>query len=272
VRVNWGDWTLGDILRTSAEVVILGMVIYAFFRFLQQTRGSAVLKGFVVVVVLFILGFMTLVRTAGLERLKWIADRGLQFILVGLIIVFQPELRQALVSLGESRIVRAFAKRHRRSVTEELVQAAGKLSRAGLGAIILVERGDGIAGYAEGATKIDADLSAALLVTIFTRDTPLHDGATLVRGNRIVAAGCLLPLSQNPNLSQALGTRHRAALGAAEESDCLAMVVSEETRRISIAQRGQLELGVSLDRLREVLDVPPPPEVKESVPAAEPTA
>ena len=262
--MNWSDWTVGEVLRTTAEVVILGMIIYAFIRFLQQTRGSGVLKGFVIVVVLFVLGFVTLVRTAGLERLRWVADRGLQFILLGLIVVFQPELRQALVSLGESRIVRAFSKRRRRSVTEELVQAAAKLSRSGLGAIILVERADGIAGYAEGATKIDAELSAPLLVTIFTRDTPLHDGATMIRGNRIVAAGCLLPLSQNPNLSQTLGTRHRAALGAAEESDCLAIIVSEETRRISIAQRGQLEVGVGLDRLREVLEVPPPPEVKES--------
>jgi diadenylate cyclase len=265
--LNWAE-----VLRTCAEVVILGMVIYAFIRFLQQTRGSAVLKGFVIVVVLFVVGFVTLVRTAGLERLKWIADRGLQFVVFGLIVVFQPELRQALVSLGESRVIRAFSKRHRRSVTEELVQAAAKLSRAGLGAIILVERGDGIAGYAEGATKLDAELSASLLLTIFSRETPLHDGATIVRGDRIVAAGCLLPLSENPNLSQTLGTRHRAALGAAEESDCLAIVVSEETRRISVAQRGQLEVGVTLDRLREVLEVPPPPEVEEPAAVEEQTA
>jgi diadenylate cyclase len=252
--MNWAE-----VARTIAEVVILAMIIYAFIRFLQQTRGSAVLKGFVIVVVLFIFGFVTLVRYAGLERLRWFADRGLPFILFGLIIVFQPELRQALVSLGESPIVRAFSKRQRRTVTEELVQAAAKLARGGIGAIILVERGDGIAGYAEGATKLDAELSASLLLTIFSPNTPLHDGATIVRANRVVAAGCLLPLSENPNLSQSLGTRHRAALGAAEESDCLAIVVSEETRRISVAQRGQLEVGVTLDRLREVLEVPPPP-------------
>lgn len=265
------DLTSGEFFRTMAEVVILGIIIYAFIRFLQQTRGSAVLKGFSIVVILFAVGFLTLVRTAELERLRWIADRGLQLILVALIVVFHPELRQALVSLGESRVVRAFSKRQRRTVTEELVQAAAKLSRSGIGAIILVERSDGIAGYAEGATKIDGELSASLLVTIFTRETPLHDGATIVRGNRIVAAGCLLPLSQNPNLSQTLGTRHRAALGAAEESDCLAIIVSEETRRISVAQRGTLELGVSLDRLREVLEVPPPPEVIEGdAPAEQP--
>lgn len=263
---------LGDTLRTCAEVVILAMVIYAFIRFLQQTRGSAVLKGFVIVVVVFLIGFVTLVRSAGLERLKWIADRGLQFILLGLIVVFQPELRQALVTLGESRVIRAFSRGNRRSVTEELVQAAARLSRNGIGAIILVERGDGIAGYTEGATKLDAELSSSLLLTIFSRDTPLHDGATIVRGDRIVAAGCLLPLSENPNLSQSMGTRHRAALGAAEESDCLAIVVSEETRRISVAQRGQLEVGVTLDRLREVLEVPPPPEVLEEAQPLEKTA
>jgi diadenylate cyclase len=119
---------------------------------------------------------------------------------------------------------------------------------------------------------LDAELSAALLLTIFSRDTPLHDGAVIVRGARIVAAGCLLPLSENPNLSQTMGTRHRAALGAAEESDCLAIVCSEETRRISVAQRGQLEVGVTLDRLREVLEVPPPPEVPEEAAPLEKTA
>ncbi len=252
-------------LKTATELWLLATIIYAFIRFLQETRGSAVLKGFIVVTVIFLVGFVTLVQTAKLERLKWIADRGLLLFLFGLVAVFQPELRQALVSLGESPLVRGFSRRPNRSVTEELIQAAARLSRAGLGAIILVERGDGIAGFAEGAVSLDAALSAALLVTIFTKDTPLHDGATLVRGDRVIAAGCLLPLSENPNLSQMLGTRHRAALGAAEESDALAIVVSEETRRISVAQRGQLEVGVTLDRLREILGLPPP-ETDKPVP------
>ncbi len=265
--MNWPE-----ILRTCVEILVLATIIYAFIRFLQETRGSAVLKGFIVVVVVFVFGFVTLVQTADLERLAWIADQGLLLFLFGLVVVFQPELRQALVSLGESPFIRGFARRQRQSVTEELVQAAARLSRAGLGAIILVERADGIGGFAEGAgaVMVDAQLSSPLLITIFSKDTPLHDGATLIRGARIIAAGCLLPLSENPNLSQTLGTRHRAALGAAEESDALAIVVSEETRRISVAQRGQLEVGVTLDRLREVLELPPPEP--EDVPVREQTA
>ncbi len=263
--MNWVE-----VARTATELLILATIIYAFIRFLQETRGSAVLKGFIVVTVVFVVGFITLVETANLARLKWIADRGLLLFLFGLVAVFQPELRQALVSLGESTPLRGFSRRPSRSVNEELVQAAAKLSRAGLGAILLVERGDGIAGFAENAVKLDAVVSAPLLVTIFSKDTPLHDGATLVRGDRIIAAGCLLPLSENPNLSQTLGTRHRAALGAAEESDALVIIVSEETRRISVAQRGQLELGVTLDRLRELLELPAPAE--EDVPVSGQTA
>lgn len=245
-----------EALRTATETLVLAALIYAFIRFLQETRGSAVLKGLVVVVATAGFAFFALVVNFELARLRWIAERGFGGLVFALIVVFQPEIRQALVSLGESPVLRGFVRRQRRTLAEEIVEAAFTLSMRGLGAIILVESGDRLGGLAEGATKVDARLSAALLVSIFQKDAPLHDGAVLVRGDRIVAAGCLLPLSENPNLSQALGTRHRAALGATEESDALAIVVSEETRRVSVARRGALELGLSPARLRERLEAP----------------
>jgi len=249
--------SLGDGLRTAVEVIVLAGAIYAFIRFLQETRGSGVLKGLVLVVAIGVVGFAVLVQFAQLERLKWLAERGLAGLIFALVVVFQPEIRQALVSLGDSALLRGFTRRQRATLADEIAEAAFALAMRGMGALILIERGDGLAGFTEGAVKIDAVLSSPLLVTLFQKDTPLHDGAVLVRGDRVVAAGCLLPLSDNPNLAQTLGTRHRAALGATEESDAVAVVVSEETRRVSIAVRGALEADVTPERLRAALEASP---------------
>jgi diadenylate cyclase len=245
----------GTILTWTIEVLVFAVVIYAFVRFLQETRGSAVLKGFIFLFLLLGVGFVAIVRQFGLAHLEYIADQGLFIILIGLVVVFQPELRQVLVKLGEAKLFHRLTAESRvvRSVTDEIVQAAERLSRRGLGAIILVERSVGIGGFTEGGVILDAHVSAPLLVTIFFKDTPLHDGAVIIRRNRVVAAGCLLPLSQNPNLPERLGTRHRAAVGSTEENDAIAIVVSEETQRISAAVRGRMEEGVTPDRLHEIL-------------------
>lgn len=248
-------------LRTGVEVLILSVVIYACIRFLQETRGSGVLKGFVFVVVVFLVGGLSLAKALDLQRIQWIADRGMAFVVIGLLVVFQPELRQALVSLGDSGFMLGLS-RAKKDSTEELVTAVERLSQRGLGAIIVIEGGDGLGGLMEGpaAVRIDAAVGPALVVSLFSKDSPLHDGALLLRGERIAAAGCMLPLSENATLARHLGTRHRAALGVTEDSDAIAIVVSEETHRISVARRGKLETGVSLERLREVLLLPVPPE------------
>ncbi len=250
-----------DWLRTAIEILILSMVIYACIRFLQETRGSGVLKGFIFVVVVFLVGGISLAKALDLQRIQWIADRGMAFVVIGLLVVFQPELRQALVSLGDSEFLLGLS-RVSKGATEELVTAVDRLAKRGLGAIIVVEGGDGLGGLIEGpaAVRVDAAVGPALIVSIFSKDSPLHDGALLLRGERIVAAGCMLPLSENATLARTLGTRHRAALGVTEDSDAIAIVVSEETQRISVARRGKLETGVSLERLREVLLLPVPPE------------
>ena len=246
---EYGYWAL--------EILVLAAVIYAFIRFLQETRGSAVMKGFIVLTLMLAVGFASVVNLLGLIHLGYVAQNSLSILVIALVVIFQPELRQALVRLGESRLLQRMtrATRGRRSVVEDLTQASERLARRGLGAIMLIERDVGIAGFTEGGVQMDAKVSAPLLVTVFFKDTPLHDGAVIIRGRRVVAAGCVLPLSENPNLSKTLGTRHRAAIGATEENDAIAVVVSEETQKISVAMRGQLEVGVSEERLVELLTV-----------------
>ena len=249
-----------DLLRTALEVLMLSVVIYAFIRFLQETRGSGVLKGFIFAVVVFLVGGLSLAKTLDLQRIQWIADRGMTFIVIGLLVVFQPELRQALVSLGDTGLFGALS-RGPKGPTEDLVVAVERLKEKGLGAIIVIEAGDGLGGLMEGpaAVRLDATVSTALLVSLFAKESPLHDGAVLLRGDRLAAAGCVLPLSENARVAKALGTRHRAALGVTEDSDALAIVVSEETRTVSVARRGRLETDVGIERLRELLVLPVPP-------------
>jgi diadenylate cyclase len=242
-------------LKMAVEAFIIAGAIYAFIRFLQETQGSAVLKGFVVIVLFVVVGLPLVSRALDLVHLKYVADQGLPIILIGLVVIFQPELRQALVKLGDARLLQGLGPRvmGRRDTAREIVQACERCARRGLGALILIERRVRIEGFTEGGVQMQSLVSAPLLVTIFFKDTPLHDGAVIVRGRRIVAAGCVLPLSENPNLSKGLGTRHRAAVGATEENDAIAVVVSEETQRISVAIRGELRFGVTPEELHEII-------------------
>jgi diadenylate cyclase len=169
------------------------------------------------------------------------------------IVVFQPELRHALARLGRSRVVGLFGSTAKRQVADEVAEAAGRLARNGTGAIIAIEREVSLDGYLESGTPMLAQISADLLTTIFTPYSPLHDGAVVIRGDQIIAAGCVLPLTQFPVTDRTLGTRHRAALGLSEESDATVIVVSEETSKISIAVRGMLRRGVGADDVRAAL-------------------
>lgn len=237
------------------EIIVFALVIYAFIRFLQETQGSAVLKGFVVFAVVLLVGLFVMSRFLGLDHLYFVAEQGLSIVLIGLVVIFQPELRQAFVKLGDTRLLQVLQRQTggRRDVDKEIVQACQRCARRGLGTLIVVERRIGIAAFTEGGVQMEAILSAPLLVSLFFKDTPLHDGAVIVRGRRVVAAGCVLPLSENPGLPKSLGTRHRAAVGATEENDAIAVVVSEETKKISVAIRGELERDITTERLYQVL-------------------
>src|SRR5581483_3387782 len=194
------------------EIVLVAFVIYRFLLFLVGTRAIQIVVGVMILSVAYFAA----------------------------VVAFQPELRNALARLGQSRLMRRFSQSDRQSVAEEIAEALDRLARAGTGAIIAVEGDIGLEEFISSGVPMEAKVSADLLTTIFTPYSPLHDGAVLVRGDRIIGAGCVLPLTQFKVADKSLGTRHRAALGLSEETDATVLVVSEETSTISVASHGRL--------------------------------
>jgi diadenylate cyclase len=230
------------------DVMIASYLIYRIFLLFRGTRAAQMLFGLLLLVLTGIVAqwfHMNALRTmvSGLEAV-WI---------IGFIIVFQPELRRALAELGRTRLFRFLVEEEESEYLDEIEEAAQKLSTSKLGGLIAIEREVSLKGFMEGGTKIDAKVSSELLTTIFSPYTPLHDGAVIIRNNSIIAAGCILPLTQNPLLDRNLGTRHRAAVGLTEETDAVVVVVSEETRTISLVVDGNLERGLEPGELRERL-------------------
>ena len=247
---------MGDLvqfLHQSYLLDVLDVIIVAFlfYRLYLIIRGTRATEMFVGLGILF--AFSLAAQSLGLLLLNRIIVSLQTVWLIAFIILFQPELRGALSYIGKTRYFRFFVKPQEPAVIEELVKAVNRLNRAGLGAILVIERRTGLKNHIETGKEINADVSAELLETIFTPPVPLHDGAVVLRGNRIRAAGCILPLSRNEHLAYTLGTRHRAALGITEESDAFVIVVSEESRQISVAEEGRLRRRLSLDDLRTEL-------------------
>ena len=231
------------------QILLVAAGLYYVLRLLVRTRAIQMLLG---LLLLFVVYFIA--RLLDLELISRLMDLLFQYGAIAALIVFQPELRNALARLGQSRMLRFFNTMEQGEVVEELIEAVERLSRAKIGAIIAVEREVGLEEYAaDQGTRIDARVSAELLVSLFSPYGPLHDGAVLVEGDTILAAGVILPLTQFPVADKSLGTRHRAALGLSEETDALVVVVSEETAQISLAHRGRLERNIDAHRLREAL-------------------
>lgn len=230
------------------EITIVTILFYRLLLLIRRTRAMQILLG------VFLLAFTSVVaRVLGFILIPRLLEALLQYGAIAAVVVFQPELRSALARLGQRRM---FGLRHRleeSQVVDEIAEAVMHLSRSKIGAIIALEGEVGLDEYAATGSPVSAPVSAQMLITIFTPHSPLHDGAVLVAGDQITAAGAILPLTQNPVTDRTLGTRHRAAIGLSEESDALVIVVSEETSRVSIARRGRLERDVDDDRLREVL-------------------
>lgn len=233
-----------DAVSAGIELMIFSILFYIMLRFLHGTRGLGIMKG--VLSLMVVLGLAILFVTPGagalgdfsLPRLKLVAEEFITAAVLALVIVFQPEIRRGLTRLGE---VGLFGKTEIISLNP-LNQGVIRMARKKIGALIVLQRSIGLSTYMEGAIKLNAEVSAHILESIFYPNSPLHDGAVILQRNRIVAACCLMPLSEAPNLPTGTGTRHRAALGISEESDAVAVVVSEETGRISIAVRGELIL------------------------------
>ncbi|MBU6413305.1 MAG: diadenylate cyclase CdaA [Planctomycetes bacterium] len=237
-------------LEVALEFALIWVVVYVALRFVQGTRAAGALKG-----LLFLLIVATILArlfgSAGtFQRVGYLYDRFLALVAIALIVIFQPELRRALVRLGETSLFRSTPKDISIMVTE-VVEAATYLSRAKFGALIVIERSVALAGIVEGGTTLNAELSARLLQTLFFPGSALHDLAVVIKGRRLVAAGVQLPLAEPGEMPDpSFGSRHRAAIGLSKECDALVVIVSEERGHIRIAERGKLSSPLSGDELQ----------------------
>jgi diadenylate cyclase len=231
------------------DVAVVTFIVYKVFMLVQGTRALQMMLGFIILV--FAAYLTKLLR---LEALNAIFQAGQLVWVIAILIVFQPELRSALARIGRTPWLRFLAKMEESPVITEVVKAAAQLSKDKRGAIIAVQREVGLMEYVESGKQLRAAVSAELLSTIFAPYTPLHDGAVIIEGDNIVAAACILPLTQFPVYDPAIGTRHRAAIGLSEETDAAVVVVSEETGQISLAVGGRLEKNLSPEELTERLE------------------
>jgi diadenylate cyclase len=229
------------------DILLVALVIYEFLALIKGTRAALMLIGVAAVALAFYVA-----RTGELYTLSWVISTLLPYAVFALIVVFAPEIRQALARLGR-RITLSRNASSEADAYDDIVLAANLFSQNQTGALIIIEREMGLRTYIESGVPLDAHLSYDLLATIFRPSAPLHDGAVIVQGDRIAAAACFLPLSMNPVLSTQLGTRHRAGIGVTEETDAIAVIVSEETGAISLAVSGKIERELSVERLRERL-------------------
>ena len=237
------------------EILIIAFLFYHFLLWFKSTKAWNLFKGIIVILLFVLVSAIILMNT-----ILWLAERTLNVGLIALVIIFQPELRKALENLGEKNFfgkIFNFSKsdecKFSDRTIEELIKACYAMGKVRTGALIVIEDEILLNEYIRTGIDIDAILSSQLLINIFEKNTPLHDGAVIVRGDRVVSATCYLPLSDSLSLSKNLGTRHRAAVGVSEVSDSLTIVVSEETGKVSIASKGQIYHGIDADFLREKL-------------------
>ncbi len=233
------------------DIFIVAIILYKIYEMLQNTRAISLVKGLLVLLVLTVV-----CNLLELHVISWLLQKTVTFLFVALPIVFQPELRRALEHLGHGHFFRASVfldDDEARSVVNELVKAVKTLSATKTGALLVIERETRLNDISATGIQIDGLITADFLLNVFIVNTPLHDGAGIIRGKRLIAAGCLLPLTENRTLSTELGTRHRAAIGLSEQCDALVLVVSEETGTVSVAENGYIYRHLTLDMLRERL-------------------
>lgn len=252
------------------QIAVLAVVVFGFLRFLTKTgAGSSIGRGLGLVVVALFLITQVVVASLDLTELSTVFDYLLTTSLLALVIIFQPELRRGLMMLGRTKVWQPWSPM-RHPIADPLADAAEALSRDGIGALIAIQRESSLAPFIETGERIDARLTAALVRTVFVPKTPLHDGAVIVVKGRIVAAGCQLPMRSTDRLAEsgqrlAMGMRHRAALGLSEETDAIILVVSEETRRISLACGGKFEPVPRENLARRLVDLLNAPAPQRSV-------
>ena len=236
------------------EVFVIFLVIYTFLRFMEGTRGEGILKGIFLIMLTFPILLAILAESFGiLDRLLVIIRFFGAAAIPALVIVVQPELRRALMQLGRTRWFGLLFKGATKDFIDEVARATFRMSRRKIGALIAIEREVGLGSYLEQGTTVDGVVSAELLSTLFSPKSDLHDGAVVIQKGRVAAAGCIFPLSENPNIATVLGTRHRAALGVTEDTDAIVIVVSEETGTVSFVLAGHIEVCKTVEKLRKQL-------------------
>ena len=236
----------------AVELILIGLVVWWIVRFLRGTRGARLIKGIGLLLAVVYVVILLLPQDYRWDRIRFLYGKFLLFALAAAVVAFQPELRRALIQIGQARFFRGRGG-DVESLADALVASASYLSRNKIGAVVAVERSVGLGGLAEGGTVLDAALSAGVLNAIFYPGGPLHDMGVIIRNGRIAAAGCQFPLAESEEVDPSLGSRHRAALGLAKDSDAVVLVVSEETGRVSLACEAQLYIGLELENLREML-------------------
>ena len=248
-RITWTD---------VIEIIIIAVVLYNILLWIMNTKAWALLKGIIVVALFAVVAYLL-----NLKTILWIAGKTISVGIIALVIIFQPELRRALEQLGRKRFMLRFFnfgdnsdKDERFSVktADEIVDTCYKMGDVKTGALIVIEQDIVLEEYIKTGIPVDGIVTSQLLINIFEHNTPLHDGAVIIRGNRVVAATCYLPLTDNVNLSKALGTRHRAGVGISEATDSLTIIVSEETGKVSVAFGGELIHDIDSDSLKNKLE------------------
>lgn len=243
------NFIIWSIIKPTIEICILWLAYYRILVFFEGTRAFQVLKGITILLVAFLAS-----QIIGLNTINWLLTKFFAISIVALMIIFQQELRQGLARLGQHHMFNfALEESEIIAIIAELTSATYKLSKQKIGCLIAIEVEAKLNTYIESGVPIDSKISSELVQTIFTPKTPLHDGGIIIKGNRIVAASCLFPLSDNPNFNKIIGTRHRAALGITEQTDALVLMVSEETGEISVASEGRFIPIVNKERLTNIL-------------------
>jgi len=240
----FGDFRWQDV----ADILIVGFVVYRLLLLIQGTRAVAMLTGLIVLAAVY-----QGAQVFELYTVNWILDAAGNVILVLIVVVFQSDIRRMLTQVGTGPFFRGMQRLAQGQVIEELVRAVVQLAGRRIGALIVLAREVGLNEYMEGGTRLDAQVTKELIVSVFLPTSPLHDGAIVVHQGRIVAAGCFLPLTTNPNVSKTLGTRHRAAIGLTEETDAVVIVVSEEEGKISLVREGRITRDLDAGILRSTL-------------------
>jgi diadenylate cyclase len=234
----------------TIDIVLVAVLVYQAIAILRGRRAARVVIGITIVIVVYgiaVVGRLVVLRTI-LETLA-------PYTAFGVIVMFQSEIRRVLARIGEQRWVGFGSRLASREVADEIILAVSQLMQQRTGALIVLERETGLRTFVESGVRVEAHVTRDLLLAIFQPEGALHDGAVIIQGGRLAAAACFLPLTMNPELSRKLGTRHRAAIGVSEESDCLAIIVSEERGSVSVAQAGELEMDIPIERLGQRLGV-----------------